>query len=94
MQTCILCSVPPATFFIPKCSILSQIKIPSLATELVVIPNVSDNLNVIPVLVSATFLQMDPLIHECISYFKANMDDVIRTASPNLSCLNDAVIAK
>ncbi|XP_014243639.1 uncharacterized protein KIAA1841 homolog isoform X1 [Cimex lectularius] len=50
--------------------------------------------NVVQVLVSATFLQMEPLISECIAFLRQNVDEVIRTASSNLSCLNDTVITK
>lgn len=49
--------------------------------------------NVIPILVSASFLQMEPLLLECLSYCHAHLSDVVKT-SPNLGCLNDTIISR
>ncbi|XP_054085583.1 SANT and BTB domain regulator of class switch recombination isoform X2 [Zeugodacus cucurbitae] len=49
--------------------------------------------NVIPILVSAGFLQMEPLILECLSFCHARLCDVVR-CSLNLSCLNDSIITR
>ncbi|KAK9874424.1 hypothetical protein WA026_002768 [Henosepilachna vigintioctopunctata] len=50
-----------------------------------------DSQNVIPVVVSAAFLQMEPLLEECLRYCHENMNEVLRT-STNLSCLNDQIL--
>lgn len=49
--------------------------------------------NVIPILVSASFLQMDALLNECLSYCHANLSEVVKV-SPNLGCLNDTIITR
>jgi hypothetical protein len=49
--------------------------------------------NVIPILVSASFLQMEPLLLECLSYCHAHLTDVVKV-SPNLGCLNDTIISR
>ncbi|XP_011202479.2 SANT and BTB domain regulator of class switch recombination [Bactrocera dorsalis] len=49
--------------------------------------------NVIPILVSAGFLQMEPLMVECLSFCHARLCDVVR-CSLNLSCLNDSIITR
>lgn len=49
--------------------------------------------NVIPILVSASFLQMEPLLNECLSYCHAHLSDVVKV-SPNLGCLNDTIISR
>lgn len=48
---------------------------------------------VAPVLVSAVFLQMDPLIDDCLLYCHQHMNEILRT-STNLSCLNDMIITR
>ncbi|KAL3271538.1 hypothetical protein HHI36_022015 [Cryptolaemus montrouzieri] len=50
-----------------------------------------DSQNVIPVVVSAAFLQMEPLLEECLRYCHENMNEILRT-STNLSCLNDQIL--
>jgi Domain of unknown function (DUF3342) len=49
--------------------------------------------NVIPILVSASFLQMEPLLLDCLSYCHAHLSDVVKV-SPNLGCLNDTIISR
>ncbi|XP_070501493.1 SANT and BTB domain regulator of class switch recombination [Chironomus tepperi] len=49
--------------------------------------------NVIPILVSASFLQMEPLLLDCLSYCHAHLSDVVKI-SPNLGCLNDNIISR
>lgn len=53
----------------------------------------SDASNVIPVLVSAAFLQMDPLLNDCLQFCQEHMNDILRLAT-NLSCLNDSIITR
>lgn len=48
---------------------------------------------VVPILVSAAFLQMEPLLENCLLFCHEHMNDILRT-STNLSCLNDAVITR
>lgn len=48
---------------------------------------------VIPVLVSAAFLQMEPLLQDCLLYCHQYMNEILRT-STNLSCLNDSVMTR
>lgn len=50
-------------------------------------------LNVIPVLVSASFLQMEPLLCDCLSYCHAQLSEIVKV-SPNLGCLNDNIISR
>ncbi|EDW69607.1 SANT and BTB domain regulator of class switch recombination [Drosophila virilis] len=52
-----------------------------------------DGNNVVPILVSASFLQMDPLLLECLTFCHAHLSEVVRT-STNLSCLNDALVTR
>lgn len=49
--------------------------------------------NVIPILVSASFLQMEPLLLDCLSFCHARLNEIVKTSS-NLSCLNDSIIAR
>ncbi|XP_013167633.1 PREDICTED: uncharacterized protein KIAA1841 homolog [Papilio xuthus] len=49
--------------------------------------------NVIPILVSASFLQMEPLLHDCLIYCHAHMNDIVKT-STNLACLSDALLTR
>lgn len=50
-------------------------------------------LNVIPILVSASFLQMEPLLLDCLSYCHAHLSEIVKV-SPNLGCLNDNIISR
>lgn len=52
-----------------------------------------DAQNVIPIVVSAAFLQMEPLLDECLRYCHENMNEILRT-STNLSCLNDQILSR
>ncbi|KAM8710630.1 hypothetical protein ACLKA7_017281 [Drosophila subpalustris] len=52
-----------------------------------------DGNNVVPILVSASFLQMEPLLLECLAFCHAHLSEVVRT-STNLSCLNDALVCR
>lgn len=52
-----------------------------------------DSQCVIPVLVSAAFLKMEPLLEECLLYCHEHMNEILRT-NTNLSCLNDAVLTR
>ncbi|XP_041972001.1 uncharacterized protein KIAA1841 isoform X2 [Aricia agestis] len=49
--------------------------------------------NVVPILVSASFLQMEPLLHDCLSYCHAHVNDIVNT-STNLACLNDVLLTR
>lgn len=49
--------------------------------------------NVIPILVSASFLQMEPLLLDCLSYCHAHLSEIVKV-SPNLGCLNDNIITR
>lgn len=49
--------------------------------------------NVIPILVSASFLQMEPLLCDCLSYCHAHLSEIVKV-SPNLGCLNDTIITR
>lgn len=49
--------------------------------------------NVIPILVSASFLQMEPLLLDCLSYCHAHLSEIVKV-SPNLGCLNDNIISR
>lgn len=49
--------------------------------------------NVIPILVSASFLQMEPLLLDCLSFCHARLNEIVKSSS-NLSCLNDGIITR
>ncbi|XP_071448625.1 SANT and BTB domain regulator of class switch recombination [Hetaerina americana] len=49
--------------------------------------------NVVSILVSASFLQMDPLENDCLRFLYDNANDILKTSS-NLSCLNDNILSK
>ncbi|XP_052738882.1 uncharacterized protein LOC112050728 [Bicyclus anynana] len=49
--------------------------------------------NVVPILVSASFLQMEPLLHDCLMYCHAHMNDIVKTAT-NLACLSDGLLTR
>ncbi|XP_063927415.1 SANT and BTB domain regulator of class switch recombination [Zophobas morio] len=48
---------------------------------------------VVPILVSAAFLQMEPLQHDCLLFCHQHMNEILRTAT-NLSCLNDSILTR
>lgn len=48
---------------------------------------------VIPILVSAAFLQMEPLLQDCLLYCHGHLNEILRTTT-NFSCLNDSVLSK
>ncbi|CAG9815083.1 unnamed protein product [Phaedon cochleariae] len=48
---------------------------------------------VIPILVSAAFLQMEPLLNDCLLFCHEHMNEILRT-NTNLSCLNDSVLTR
>uniref|UniRef100_A0A1Q3FT16 SANT and BTB domain-containing protein n=1 Tax=Culex tarsalis TaxID=7177 RepID=A0A1Q3FT16_CULTA len=52
-----------------------------------------DPSNVVPILVSASFLQMEPLLLDCLSFCHARLNEVVK-ASANLACLNDSIITR
>lgn len=47
----------------------------------------------VPVLVSAAFLQMGPLLDECLLYCHEHMNEILKS-SASLGCLNDAVVTR
>ncbi|XP_035734208.1 uncharacterized protein KIAA1841 homolog [Vespa mandarinia] len=49
--------------------------------------------NVIPIMVSASFLQMEPLLENCFQYCHDNMSDILKT-STILTCLNDNLLTR
>ncbi|CAG9854294.1 unnamed protein product [Phyllotreta striolata] len=48
---------------------------------------------VVPILVSAAFLQMEPLLDDCLRFCHEHMTEILRTTT-NLSCLNDAIVTR
>lgn len=52
-----------------------------------------DAANVVPILVSATFLQMEPLLCDCLAFCHAHLSDVVRAAA-NTACLNDTIVGR
>ncbi|CAO1322519.1 unnamed protein product [Diamesa hyperborea] len=52
-----------------------------------------DPSNVIPILVSASFLQMEPLLVDCLSFCHSRLSEIVK-ASSNLACLNDNIITR
>lgn len=56
-------------------------------------PQSLDPSNVVPILVSASFLQMEPLLLDCLSFCHSRLNEVVK-ASANLSCLNDGIITR
>lgn len=52
-----------------------------------------DPSNVIPILISASFLQMEPLLLDCLSFCHSRLTDIVKVSS-NLSCLNDGIISR
>lgn len=49
--------------------------------------------NVIPIMVSASFLQMEPLLENCLQYCRDNMSDILKT-STILTCLDDNLLIR
>ncbi|XP_012535145.1 uncharacterized protein KIAA1841 homolog [Monomorium pharaonis] len=49
--------------------------------------------NVIPIMVSACFLQMEPLLETCLQYCHDNMSDILKT-STILTCLDDNLLTR
>ncbi|XP_011344185.2 uncharacterized protein KIAA1841 homolog isoform X3 [Ooceraea biroi] len=49
--------------------------------------------NVIPIMVSACFLQMEPLLEICLQYCHDNTSDILKTSSI-LSCLDDNLLTR
>ncbi|PSN50899.1 hypothetical protein C0J52_05356 [Blattella germanica] len=49
--------------------------------------------NVVPILVSAAFLQMDPLLQDCLQFCRQHMNEIAKT-STNLACLNDSILTR
>lgn len=47
----------------------------------------------IPVLVSAAFLQMEPLLADCLLFCHEHMNEILKTPT-SMSCLNDAVLTR
>ncbi|RZF47293.1 hypothetical protein LSTR_LSTR009784 [Laodelphax striatellus] len=52
-----------------------------------------DATNVVPILVSASFLQMDPLLEICLHYCRNNINEIIKSPA-NISCLNDSIVTR
>jgi len=53
----------------------------------------TDVSNAVPILVSAAFLQMDPLLDDCLQFCQANLNAILRS-STNLGCLNDNILSR
>ncbi|XP_008216899.1 uncharacterized protein KIAA1841 homolog [Nasonia vitripennis] len=49
--------------------------------------------NVVPIMVSASFLQMEPLLDNCLTYCHNNMSDILKTTTI-LTCLNDTLLTR
>lgn len=49
--------------------------------------------NVIPIMVSASFLQMDPLTETCLNYSYHNISEVLKTSTV-MTCLNDNLLTR
>lgn len=49
--------------------------------------------NVVPIMVSASFLQMEPLLESCLIYCHANMAEILKTTTI-LTCLNDNLLTR
>ncbi|CAH1392926.1 unnamed protein product [Nezara viridula] len=49
--------------------------------------------NVTPILISAMFLRMEPLVDESVHFFKKNIKEIIETTT-SLSCLSDNILEK
>lgn len=47
----------------------------------------------VPVLVSAAFLQMEPLLGDCLFYCHEHMNEILKT-STSMSCLSDSVLTR
>ncbi|GAB5360126.1 hypothetical protein AAMO2058_000600500 [Amorphochlora amoebiformis] len=49
--------------------------------------------NVMSILISSDFLQMNGLVHSCLAYMKKNIKDILRTPI-DLNCLNNKLLTK
>ncbi|KAJ8683394.1 hypothetical protein QAD02_019186 [Eretmocerus hayati] len=49
--------------------------------------------NVVPIMVSASFLQMEPLLEDCLAYCHDNMSEILKSTSV-LTCLNDTLLSR
>lgn len=49
--------------------------------------------NVIPIMVSASFLQMQPLLENCLTFCHSNMTEILKTSSI-LTCLNETLLTR
>lgn len=49
--------------------------------------------NVVPIMVSASFLQMEPLLNSCLLFCHDNMTEILKT-SAIFTCLNDALLSR
>lgn len=49
--------------------------------------------NVIPIMVSSSFLQMEPLLEDCLQFCHNNMSEILKTSSA-LTCLNDTLLTR
>lgn len=56
-------------------------------------PPVLDPTNVVPVLLSAAFLETEKLVEECLHYCHAHTTQIL-DAKQSFSCLNDQLIEK
>jgi len=52
---------------------------------------VLDLKNVISILISSNFLQMQELVNECISYVVSNLHDIVRLPI-DMSCINESLL--
>lgn len=48
---------------------------------------------VVPILVSAAFLQMEPLLQDCLFFCHENMNEIL-TSATNFNCLNDVILTR
>ena len=52
-----------------------------------------DSCNVIPIMISASFLQMEPLLDESLRFLQQRMNEVLQT-NANFSCINDLLLTR
>ena len=50
--------------------------------------------NVISILISSDFLQMEDLVSECISYIRSNAESVVSNSPANFNCISDIVLKR
>ncbi|XP_018323565.1 uncharacterized protein KIAA1841 homolog [Agrilus planipennis] len=48
---------------------------------------------VVPIAISASFLQMEPLLQDCLLFMHSQMNEILRSPT-NMSCLNDAILTR